>query len=111
MSLVKIRRAAQITLPSEARKKFDLKEGDYLEAELRDGAILLRPVSVIDRAKAREELDAILARVKPTKAATVLSEDEVLAVAVKEVKASRRELRGSSAAPDTNKAGLATDKK
>jgi AbrB family looped-hinge helix DNA binding protein len=46
MALVRIRRAAQITLPREIRTAARVAEGDYLEVEVTQGAILLRPVSV-----------------------------------------------------------------
>ncbi len=104
MSLVRIRRAAQITLPADARKAFDLKEGDYLEAELRDGGILLRPVSVVDREQDRENLRAVLAKVKPTKAGQALDDDEVMAVVVDEIKTARREQRAKSAGKAQTKA-------
>jgi len=45
MTLVRLRRAAQITLPLDVREAARLKEGDYLEAEVTDAGILLRPVS------------------------------------------------------------------
>lgn len=51
MALLKLRRAAQITLPVELRKQFNLAEGDYLEAEAVKEGILLRPVSVVERQK------------------------------------------------------------
>jgi AbrB family looped-hinge helix DNA binding protein len=45
--LVKVRRAAQITLPLVIREAARLEEGDYLEAEVTEsGSILLRPVSI-----------------------------------------------------------------
>ena len=46
MLLVRIKRAAQITLPPEMREQFGLVEGDYLEVEAVKDGILLRPVSV-----------------------------------------------------------------
>ena len=49
MPLVKIVRQGSVTLPAEARKALRLKVGDYLEAEVVDGEIRLKPVSVIDR--------------------------------------------------------------
>ncbi|GJL64982.1 MAG: hypothetical protein NPIRA04_36360 [Nitrospirales bacterium] len=48
-ALVKVRRAAQITLPREIRQAAHLEEGDYLEAEVTDSGILLRPVSIGSR--------------------------------------------------------------
>ncbi len=50
MSLVRLRRAAQITLPQSIRDAILLKEGDYLEAEVTEaGAILLKPVNIARR--------------------------------------------------------------
>src|SRR5262245_27130853 len=48
-ALVRLKRAAQITLPAELRKQFHLEEGDYLEAEAVEGGILLKPVAFIER--------------------------------------------------------------
>ena len=47
MRLVKIRKNYQITLPRDMRSKFNLAEGDYVEAETKDGFIVLRPVKLI----------------------------------------------------------------
>jgi AbrB family looped-hinge helix DNA binding protein len=49
MSLVKVIRDGQITLPAEAREALRRKEGDYLEAEVVDGDVRLKPVTVVDR--------------------------------------------------------------
>ena len=47
MALVRLRRAAQITLPQGIREAAHLKEGDYLEAEVTEsGTILLKPVDI-----------------------------------------------------------------
>jgi AbrB family looped-hinge helix DNA binding protein len=63
MALVRLKRAAQITLPAELRKKFNLEEGDYLEIEAVEEGILLRPVSVLDQHQARKALRELLDRV------------------------------------------------
>ena len=50
MTLVRLRRAAQITLPQEIRDAVRLKEGDYLEAAVTEsGAIILQPVKIAQR--------------------------------------------------------------
>jgi AbrB family looped-hinge helix DNA binding protein len=49
MTLVKVRRAAQITLPAEIRKQLEIAEGDYLEAEVIRGSLVLRPVPAAKR--------------------------------------------------------------
>jgi AbrB family looped-hinge helix DNA binding protein len=61
MALVKVRRAAQITLPREIRDAAHLAEGDYLEAELTREGILLRPVSIGSREPSPEQEAEILA--------------------------------------------------
>lgn len=60
MTLVKLRRAAQITLPMEIRQAARIKEGDYLEAEVTEAGILLRPVRVDRREPSAAEEAEIL---------------------------------------------------
>lgn len=40
---VKVTRNYQVTIPVEVREALGIKEGDYVEFELRDGTALLRP--------------------------------------------------------------------
>ena len=69
MSLVKVRRAAQITLALAIREAARLQEGDYLEAEVTEaGAILLRPVSIAGREPTREQEAEILTAVDEARA-------------------------------------------
>src|ERR671929_1737675 len=56
MALVKLLRGGQLTLPAEARKALHLADGDYLEAELVEGGVMLKPVAVVDRAAAWKRL-------------------------------------------------------
>jgi AbrB family looped-hinge helix DNA binding protein len=64
VTLVKLRRAAQITLPRDIREAAGLEEGDYLEAELtQTGAILLKPVNIAGREPNPEQEAEILAAV------------------------------------------------
>lgn len=60
-ALVKVRRAAQITLPREIRQAAHLEEGDYLEAEVTESGILLRPVSIGSREPTSQQQAEILA--------------------------------------------------
>jgi AbrB family looped-hinge helix DNA binding protein len=65
MALVRLRRAAQITLPHDIREAARLKEGDYLEAEVTDaGAILLKPVNIAHREPTPEQEAEILSVVE-----------------------------------------------
>ena len=69
MPLVKVRRAAQITLPLVIREAARLEEGDYLEAEVTEtGAILLRPVNIAGREPTPEQEAEILAAVDEARA-------------------------------------------
>jgi len=69
MALVKLRRAAQITLPRDIREAARLEEGDYLEAEVTEnGSILLRPVNIAGREPTPEQEAEILAAVDEARA-------------------------------------------
>jgi AbrB family looped-hinge helix DNA binding protein len=61
IALVKVRHAAQITLPHEIRDAVHLEEGDYLEAQVTDEGILLHPVSIGRRDPTPEQEAEILA--------------------------------------------------
>ena len=61
MALVRVRRAAQVTLPREIREAAHLKEGDYLDVQVTKEGILLRPVSVDVREPSPEQEAEILA--------------------------------------------------
>ena len=64
MALVKIKDRAQITLPPEVRQALNVGVGDYLEAEVVEGGVLLKPVAVVERTKAWDELFEVLKRVR-----------------------------------------------
>ncbi|HQU32645.1 MAG: AbrB/MazE/SpoVT family DNA-binding domain-containing protein [Planctomycetia bacterium] len=67
MSLLKLRKFAQITLPADLRKKFNLTEGDFLEAEAVEKGILLKPVTVVEREKTWNQLFETMKKVKDRK--------------------------------------------
>lgn len=91
MSLVKIRRAAQITLPNDIRKALHVNEGDYLEITVVDGGVLLKPVAVMDKATAWRQIAEAMNTVQPCpeQAAKPIEEQEREILA--EVKAVRRD--------------------
>lgn len=64
MALVKLLRGGLLTVPAEVRKRLKLKDGDYLDLQIEDGTLTLRPVAVIDREKAWGRLMAIVERDK-----------------------------------------------
>jgi AbrB family looped-hinge helix DNA binding protein len=84
MALLKLRRSAQITLPAELRKKFNLSEGDYLEAEAVADGILLKPMAVIEREKAGDALlkvmDRVHAKQRPSKKSPKAQEEEIAGI-------------------------------
>ena len=95
MALVKLRRFAQLTLPSEVRKQFQLTEGDYLEVHSTKSGILLKPVSVVERAAAWKDVGKILTQVHAHQSASkrsALEEEEWIA---QEVKAHRKAKRST----------------
>jgi len=47
MELLKIRRNFQITIPQDLRKQINLEVGDYVEADVQNGALVIRPVKVV----------------------------------------------------------------
>ena len=89
MALVRLKRAAQITLPAELRKQFNLEEGDYLEAEAVEDGILLKPVAFIERQKAwetvREVLDRVHAKLPPSDKSPLEQEEEITRI-IKELR-------------------------
>lgn len=62
MSLVKVVRNGQITLPAELRRALDLEEGDYLEVNMEGRNIVLKPKVVVskEKEKAWEDLNDVL---------------------------------------------------
>ena len=90
MALLRLRRSAQITLPVELRKQFNLAEGDYLEAEAVKDGILLRPVSIMEREKAREQLIAVMDRVHAKMPPSTRSDQEEEEEIVREIKEHRK---------------------
>ena len=89
MALVRMLRGGQVTLPAEARKALKLSEGDYLDLEVSDGTMTLKPVTVVDRANADRQLDRILTRVQYTGPESEPSEDETMDMVVDEIRAVR----------------------
>jgi AbrB family looped-hinge helix DNA binding protein len=67
MALMRVRAAAQLTLPADVRKALNIKEGDYLETEIVDGGVLLKPVALVDRKDAWRRIQSITAKVRNLK--------------------------------------------
>src|SRR5215213_11250847 len=76
-ALVKVVRGWQITLPMEMREEIGLELGGYLEAQVSNGMISLKPVKLVSPADADRRLDEILSRVKYTGPEPMPSIDEL----------------------------------
>jgi len=95
MPLVKVKRFAQVTLPSDIRKKFHIAEGDYLEAEVVEDGILLKPVAVVERKRAWEDLFQVIDRVgrrapKSSRKTEKQEEEEIAQIIKEHRKATRK---------------------
>jgi AbrB family looped-hinge helix DNA binding protein len=76
MALIKVRRAAQITLPAAIRRQLEIAEGDYLEAQVVEGNVVLRPTSAAKRAKAWAQIRRIIDTPKWRKPPPMSPEEE-----------------------------------
>ncbi len=68
MELIKVRRNFQLTIPQALREKLGLAVGDYVQSDVEDDRIVIRPVEVVrtgegerrSSSKERQEAYAIL---------------------------------------------------
>jgi AbrB family looped-hinge helix DNA binding protein len=90
MALVRVKDRAQITLPPEIRKALGVGVGDYLETEVVEGGVLLKPVAVVERTKAWNEILKIVERPKWRGPGPEPSEEETMQMVVDEIKRMRR---------------------
>ena len=51
MPTIQVRRNFQITLPASIRKILGIEEGDFIEAEIKDETVLLKPQKMIDKSQ------------------------------------------------------------
>lgn len=49
MTMIRVKKKAQITLPSGIRRALGIEEGDYLEAEVQGNTVVLTPKTVITK--------------------------------------------------------------
>lgn len=49
MSLVKVKRFAQVTIPADIRRKAHIEQGDFVEVTYETGHIILTPKRVSDK--------------------------------------------------------------
>lgn len=94
MSLVKIRRSAQITLPADVRRALNVADGDYLEAEVVEGGVLLKPIATGERADAWHRIDEARRTVRPTPEQAAKPIEDQEREILEEVNEVRREYAG-----------------
>jgi AbrB family looped-hinge helix DNA binding protein len=92
MTIIRIRERAQITLPAEVRKALKVGQGDYLEAEVVEGGLMLKPIALVDRKAAKARLKELLRGSRYVGPGPEPSEDDVEEEAVQAVKETRKEL-------------------
>jgi AbrB family looped-hinge helix DNA binding protein len=90
MTLVRLRKEAQLTLPAPVRKALNVEEGDYLEAEIVKDGVLLKPVTIAHRKAAWQSVLKAAASVKDTKPKGKRGAKADEAAIVREIKAHRR---------------------
>ena len=52
VTLTKVTRNGQVTLPAPARRALNIEEGDYVEVRLTEDSIVLTPKKLIDKSQA-----------------------------------------------------------
>ncbi|MGH6921744.1 MAG: AbrB/MazE/SpoVT family DNA-binding domain-containing protein [Geminicoccaceae bacterium] len=93
MTIIKIRERAQITLPAEMRKALKVETGDYLRAEVVEGALMLKPIALLDREAARARVKEAMDTVRYIGPRPEPSDDEVMRMVVEEIEDMRRAKR------------------
>ena len=91
MTLMRVRKAAQLTLPADVRRALNVQEGDFLEAQMVEGGVLLKPVAMVERDRAWQGIVHATAQVtdlEPNPHEDIAAEEERIAL---DVKASRQE--------------------
>jgi AbrB family looped-hinge helix DNA binding protein len=86
MALMRVRRLAQLTLPADVRRALNVHEGDYLEAQIVDDGVLLKPVAVVERKRAWQRIERAVKHVrrrKPIRPEDYRAEEEAIAADVK----------------------------
>jgi AbrB family looped-hinge helix DNA binding protein len=93
MALMRVRRMAQVTLPAEVRRALSVKEGDYLESEVVKEGVLLKPVAVVARHRAWEQMTRAASQVKdlrPNPREDITAEEERIAAEVKKFRRQKK---------------------
>ncbi len=90
-TLRKITRGYQITLPSDFRDRYHLHVGDHVELIEKDGQLVIAPMNA-----QREQMASNLAQLFAENPETELTDEEAMALAIEEIKATRAERKERS---------------
>lgn len=93
MALVTIKDKFQVTIPARLRDQVAVAVGDILDASVENGAIVLRPKAVVDRAILAARLDDLLAAAPVAPEFAGQSEEQVLDEVSAEIEAERASRR------------------
>jgi antitoxin MazE len=93
MTLVRLQERAQITLPQEMSDALKLKQGDYLEAEVVEGKLVLSPVPDDGREAARTRLLGMMQGSRFVGPGPEPDDDELMQEVVEAIKEARRKRR------------------
>lgn len=86
MPLVKVKRFAQVTIPTEIRKKANIEEGDIVDVKYEDNRIVIIPKRITDKSVDwAKRFDEAISRVRTASQKTGIAEKDVDA-AVKAVR-------------------------
>jgi len=55
MPLVKVKKNFQVNIPLDVRKEFPLVEGDYVEMQVKNGKLIMEPVTVQPKKSAAKQ--------------------------------------------------------
>lgn len=93
MALLRVRRAAQLTLPAQVRQALNVKEGDFLQAQIVKEGVLLKPVAMVERKRAWKGIMNAVSQVRDLERNPKednQAEEERIARMVKEVRRKKR---------------------
>ena len=58
--LIELRKKSQITIPKEIVDQLNLQEGDHLEITVKDGTVILEPVSIYSKSYIQKLEDTVM---------------------------------------------------
>ena len=91
MTVMRIRRLAQLTLPVEVRRALKVDEGDFLEAKIVKDGVLLKPVAIVERKPASRRPRPAVTRARGRRLKDLKAEEEWIADQIKQHRRARKD--------------------